>query len=229
MKKAFVFDLFGTLVEVFDKHAYRKPIEDMSRALNLEYDVFYAYWNDITHDGRMVGTFDSIFENIEYILRALDLSRPEQVIQEAVDIRLEFVKAAMGLTRNDLIETLTTLKRRGYKIGLISDCSPDVPVLWPTVDFHRFFDCVIFSCEAGVKKPNPEIYKMAANGLGVRFDECYYIGDGGSQELTGAFNVGMHPILIRSVEDEKKDIHRKYADNWNGERIYSLSALKAYK
>ena len=80
-----------------------------------------------------------------------------------------------------------------------------------------------------MKKPDPRIYKKMIESLNVEFEECDYIGDGGSDELTGAFKVGMHPILIKSKEDEKKEVYKKYADEWSGERIYCLSELIDYK
>ena len=64
--------------------------------------------------------------------------------------------------------------------------------------------------------------------LNEKAESCYYVGDGGSYELTGAKKVGMHPILIKSLSDEKKDVYKKYLDDFNGDRIYSLKELEKY-
>lgn len=40
MKKAFIFDLFGTLVDVFEKSAYKTFLEEMSKALNVDFEDF---------------------------------------------------------------------------------------------------------------------------------------------------------------------------------------------
>lgn len=228
MKKAFVFDLFGTLVKVFEKQAYVDQIQKLSDVLDVDYETFYQKWNIETYDERMTGKFSSIHENISHILDALDIDRTDEEIQKAVHFRMEFVKRSLDLHRDHLHDTLDNIKSRGYKIGLISDCSPDVPVLWETVGFKKYFDSVVFSCEVGMKKPDPRIYKKAIDALGVDFEDCYYIGDGGSNELTGAFEVGMHPILIKSIEDEMKNVRKKQADSWAEERIYCLSELKNY-
>jgi putative hydrolase of the HAD superfamily len=37
---------------------------------------------------------------------------------------------------------------------------------------------------------------MATDELGIAPEDCLYVGDGDSNELTGAAGVGMHPVLI---------------------------------
>lgn len=114
-------------------------------------------------------------------------------------------------------------------MGVISDCSPDVPEIWAEFGYGSYFDAVFFSSEVKTKKPSPQIYKMMVERLQVAFDECYYIGDGGSNELTGATAVGMHAIQIKSVADEMKHSYAKKLEAWSGERIYDLSELMFYR
>lgn len=39
----------------------------------------------------------------------------------------------------------------------------------------------------------------------------------------------MRPILIKSKDDEAKNVYKKYTDDWGGDRNYSLWDLKEYK
>ncbi len=48
-----------------------------------------------------------------------------------------------------------------------------------------------------MKKPDPCIYEEAARRLGVAFNECVFVGDGGSNELAGAKAVGMKAIQAK--------------------------------
>lgn len=41
-------------------------------------------------------------------------------------------------------------------------------------------------------KPEPEIYRIALESLGVRPDQSVFVGDGGSDELRGAREMGIH-------------------------------------
>ncbi|MDN5305135.1 MAG: putative hydrolase of the superfamily [Fusobacteriaceae bacterium] len=229
MKKAFIFDLFGTLVEVFEKEDYTKLLEDMSEIIDVPKKDFIRYWNNEVYQERMTGKFESVEKIIEFIINEIGLRRTEKQIEKAAQLRMDFTRKALNLTRKDLIVVLENIKARGYRIGIISDCSPDVPIVWEEIEYSKYFDTVIFSSQVGVKKPNPKIYKMAVDSLKVDFEDCYYIGDGGSNELTGARNVGMEAILIKPKEDEIKNIHRLLEDKWDGERIYSLSELMSYK
>jgi len=61
--------------------------------------------------------------------------------------------------------------------------------------------------------------------LGVEPQDCLYIGDGSSRELTGALQVGMHPVIIR-VPDESTDTHFvEREENWEGPEISSLQEV----
>lgn len=57
--------------------------------------------------------------------------------------------------------------------------------LWP------YFDVACMSCELGMKKPQIEIFEICLEKLGLKAEECLYVGDGGSQELETAQSVGM--------------------------------------
>jgi len=86
-------------------------------------------------------------------------------------------------------------------------------------------DVAIFSCVAGMKKPDPRIYRLATTQLAVEPENCLYIGDGSSKELTGAAEVGMHPVLIRDPDEDSSEVHRvdAEAEEWDGPVIASLS------
>ena len=80
----------------------------------------------------------------------------------------------------------------------------------------------MFSCSVGLKKPDPRIYQLAANRLEVEPESCLHIGDGGSNELTGASKVGMHPVLIRIPSEDSADAYRIDWEEWHGLTISSL-------
>jgi len=113
-------------------------------------------------------------------------------------------------------ETIAELRARGFRIGLITVCSDDVPVLWPETPFHGLFDAEVFSCSVGLRKPDPRIYLLACEQLGVEPPEAVFVGDGANDELAGAERVGMSAILF---ERDDTDVE------WEGRRISSLPEL----
>ena len=88
---------------------------------------------------------------------------------------------------------------------------------------NPFFETAIFSCAVGLKKPDPRIYQMATEQLKVKPEDCLYIGDGSSQELTGALKIGMHPVWLRIPKEINENNFRIDQEELDG---VIISALK---
>ena len=123
--------------------------------------------------------------------------------------------------RPDAVEVLSRLRESGHKTGLISDCSHEVPVVWPETALAPLIDVAVFSCSVGMRKPDPAIYRLAAERLRVRPEQCLFVGDGGSNELSGALEAGMHPVLIR-LDADSTEAHLARREEWNGPAVSSL-------
>jgi HAD superfamily hydrolase (TIGR01549 family) len=97
---------------------------------------------------------------------------------------------------------LAELKSR-VQLALISnfDHPPYVRDLLSQLELNDYFDSIVISSEAGVKKPNPRIFAPALEATGLRCDEVVYIGDT-SDDVDGAIAAGIAPILIRRNDDE---------------------------
>lgn len=220
---AIIFDLFGTLVDNFSRREYESVLAEMASVLGAPPDDFMRLWSD-TGAQRFLGILPSPEGNIEYVCRELGV-RPSEVSKKlAARIRYALTRRYV-VPRSDAIEVLSYLKSAGYKIGLISDCSSETTTVWRDTAFVPLFDATVFSCLAGVKKPDPRIYLLATGQLAVRPEECLYIGDGSSHELTGAANVGMHPVLIRVPYEDEPGTHRIDPEEWDGPRIKSLTEI----
>ncbi|GAG54737.1 unnamed protein product [marine sediment metagenome] len=222
--KAVIFDLFGTLIENFNAQEYRQVLSRMASSLSLPEASFYDLWYN-SFNQRALGIFKTLEESIRFISKELNKPVVKSGIEEAIRIRLDYTKKTL-VPREDAIETLKQLKKIGFKIGLISDCTFEVPQIWNTTTLSQYFDNVIFSCSVGIVKPDPRIYHLACKNLKVKPKNCLYIGDGGSRELSGALHIGMFPILIRSPYE--KDSVRYEEEDWNGQRINSLSEILTY-
>ena len=111
--------------------------------------------------------------------------------------------------------------------ALVSMCASDTPPLWRASPLGGMVDVEVFSCEVGLRKPEPEIYLAACERLGVEPTRCFYIGDGAYAELTGASAVGMHAVLIRDPEEVYGEALRPEAEPWTGPRIDDLREISA--
>lgn len=218
---AVIFDLFGTLVDNFSLPEYEGVLTRMASVCSLPCKEFVHLWHT-TFNERATGIFPSIDGNIQYICRRLKISPEHDRIKLAVRIRFEFTRRSLR-PRDDAVETLTQLRAKGHKIGLISDCTAEVPALWQDTPFASVIDVAVFSCSVGVKKPDPRIYNLTCERLAVTPRQCLYVGDGSSNELTGASRVGMHSVLIRVPHEAGYGAHRIDGEDWHG---VAVSALK---
>lgn len=187
--EAVVFDFFGTLIPNFSIREHQDILRQMAMIVSAPTDDFLRLWFD-TFDKRATGIFTSPEANIAHICHKLGVHVEHTRVKQAAQIRFSYT--ARSITpRPDAIATLSCLKSRGYKTGIISDCSAELPAIWQETPFAPLIDVPIFSCTAGMRKPDQRIYQKAAKQLGVASQVCLYVGDGSSQELTGASQVGM--------------------------------------
>ena len=98
------------------------------------------------------------------------------------------------------------------------------PEVWDELPLAAYVDAAVFSCVAGIRKPNPRFYGLVIEQLGVTAGECLYIGDGGGYELTGARAVGMRVALLASDDWQTNAVYNREED-WDGPRISSLAML----
>ncbi len=193
--RAVIFDFFGTLtrsVQRGPQHA------DIARKLGCDPEIVLGVL-DRTFHSRARGTFGSAEATLRWVSEQAG-GRPRRAqLRAAVPARIDALKADTRL-RPDAVSLLRALKDRGLSTGLISDCTHELPAFLPSLPVAPLLDARVFSVEVGVCKPDPAIYLAACARLGVDAQDCLYVGDGGSRELTGAAAVGMTPVRLAAPD-----------------------------
>jgi putative hydrolase of the HAD superfamily len=213
--QAVVFDLFGTLIPNLVADEYRRVTDAMAACVGAPPDDFARIYGSETWHRRATGVLGRTEDAIAYTCRSLGLPSEEVGIAKATRVRLDLTRRSLRPLPG-AIETLTVLRDRGYKVGLISDCSAEVPLLWPGCLLAPLIDAPVFSCAAGVKKPDPRIYAICCEQLQVRSRDCLYVADGSEQELSGALAAGMQAVLVRVPFAEATNPDRPEASAWQG-------------
>jgi len=220
---AVIFDLFGTLIDNFSRTEYENVLREMADIVGVPQEEFVRLWF-ATFQERNTGVFPTTQSNILYICRELKIDAPDSLVEKAADVRLDYTRRSI-VPRPGTLETLSQLKSMRLKTGLISDCSGEIPIAWKETALSRLIDVALFSCVVGFKKPDPRIYALATARLRVKPQACVYVGDGGSNELTGARQAGMHPVLLRDP-GESVDAHFiDREETWDGPAISSIPEL----
>jgi len=96
-----------------------------------------------------------------------------------------------------LYRVLPKIKQK-YKLVLLSNMDKGHKAFLKTkYKLGKKFDEVIFSCDVRVRKPNPEIYKIAIKRLNIEPKEAVFIDDFGLN-VKAAKKLGMHTILFKT-------------------------------
>jgi putative hydrolase of the HAD superfamily len=223
---AVIFDLFGTLVHTVSPDAYAGMLDELSMILGVPAGAFTTQWR-ATVDERESGLLGSIEEILAATASAVGRQPSAAQVTSASD-RWQTSCEDWLVPRDDTIATVQAFRDAGSKLGLLSNCSAEVPPLWVSSPLAPMFDATVFSCAVGAMKPHHLVYDTACELLGVRPNRCLFVGDGGSRELTGATAVGMEAILLRAPGEGHTwfDAHyRQDALEWSGTIVTSLSAL----
>ncbi|MBN2081507.1 HAD family hydrolase [bacterium] len=220
---AAVFDLFGTLIDNLAIDEYRMVTSEMAELLHVDPDRFHQFWVD-EFPQRVRGIPATLPEGILAVCRLMGESPTIEAIQQAVDLRIEYSRCVLA-TRPYSCTVLAALRERGLKTALITDCTWEVPMLWEETAFAPLFDGTVFSCDEGTQKPDPHMYLTACRRIGAAPEDCLYVGDGASTELTGARAVGMTPVQILVPDESDQHYGRAFAQEWDGPVISHISQV----
>jgi putative hydrolase of the HAD superfamily len=223
---AVIFDLFGTLVHAVSPDAYAVMLGELSAILGVSHDAFTAEWRGAI-DERESGLLGDVGEILATTAAAAG-GAPSAAQVASAGARWQAIASDWLVPRDDTLATVQAFRDAGSKIGLLSNCSAEVPPLWVHSPLASLFDFTVFSCAVGAMKPDRRVYDAACGGLGVAPERCLFVGDGGARELTGAAAVGMEAILLRAPGEGHTwfDAHyRQDALEWPGTVVASLSAL----
>ena len=224
--KGVIFDLYGTLVRNFSHTTIDSMIEGVARIIGADTEGVRKVWNATFMD-RAVGTFAPGDAMILHTCAELGLDPGPEAVREAVELRVQYFRDNF-VPRDDAVSTITRLQEAGVHVGLLSDCSFETGIVWPEGPFGELIPDPVFSFELGIKKPDPRIYHIALERVGIAPEETLYVGDGSSRELTGAAAVGMTPLLIRVPLPAGRKAYHIDKDDWQETVIESLSEVLEY-
>lgn len=144
------------------------------------------------------------FERAELTIEEFDRAFAEEALAHGHYIPgKEVIALLAGEFRPEMHEALRRINRR-YKTGCITNNVPSMqasaesPSAFYKHDIMRLFDHVIESSKVGLRKPDPRIYEMMCEALGVPPAACIYLDDLGVN-LKPARAMGMHTIKVESA------------------------------
>ena len=219
---AVVFDFYGTLTpstpsEVWEEHAARS-----ADLLGIDPDAWRAAL-DRSFPDRAAGRLGDLPATFRILALRLGVVPPEEDLLAACAAR-QAAQRELFVLRPDAAATLAELRRRGLRVGVLSDCTVELAESWPELPLAGMVDARVLSCEEGRRKPDPELFRLIAERLGAKPEECLYLGDGGGQELTGASSAGMRAYMLKAADWAENNAHSR-EDDWAGPTLGSLGEV----
>ena len=197
----FVFDLYGTLLDIWTDES-REELwegvalllgdgEDKAMSVREEYlALCSAAHRGGYHEIDLLAVFESMLEK-----RGVDTS-------VAPSLALEFRRLSMvRLSTFDRVEEMLSDLKKCGRVYLLSNAQAcfTVDELRQT-GLYGLFDGILISSDLGVKKPSPQVFRIAFERLGITPDDSIYIGNDMRDDILGASSAGMRTVYIHTAQ-----------------------------
>ena len=199
MIEAIIFDFGGVIIP--------EPEGDVNRYFSEKFSVPY----DLT---------EATIEKLLLKFQTGDITDKEFWSTFATEVGIEMPEdyeklwlneASIVPRKPDVVEIVRKLGEAGYKLAILSNTIPPYARYNRENDNYNGFEYTILSSEAGMKKPNPEFYRLALERIGAQAQDCVYIDDK-EKYLKPAEEIGMKTILFTTasqLEDELRSMDVK--------------------
>ena len=208
-----LFDLGSTLI-YFDGDwpaAMTAGLKESTRYLRslgyaLDEEAFPAAHHALIEEYYRKGEDTLIQYTSEYVLRQAIAQANAQALRgrpPAGHLRAA-LKALYGVTQKywqvepDAAAALQLLRAKGCRLGIISNApdDDDVQALVNNAQLRVFFDFVLTSAKAKVRKPAPSIFKAALAYWGAKPEQVVMVGDTVTADVAGANQMGIASVWI---------------------------------
>lgn len=200
--KAIFFDIGDTLV--FDDPPLQERFWIATQAAGLRYDKAalpaafrvgeqYAVARYIA--GEPYETPDVLRETARRILAAVSV--PELNEESWALLADRFL--AMPFQRYvhpQAFKLLESLRKRGFRIGAISDWEESLPELLDDLALSPYFDALAVSSLVGASKPSRLLFEDGLRQMGVPAENAIHVGDWRDLDIAGARSAGMDAVLF---------------------------------
>jgi len=210
--RAVLIDLYDTLV-ASDWHAWHR---EMAGLLGVDPAALRQAF-DVTRPARSVGAYPDVEGDVRAIVEATGIDDPPiELVRDVATRGFVFMQDHVRL-HDDSLEVVRSLRDRGVKTALVSNCSHDTTSVVDRLGLDEAFDAVILSFEVGARKPQPAIYHAALEAVGsVEPADAIFVDDQ-VPYCDGAGELGIGTRLI--VRRESPPPLEGWAATTNGHRV----------
>ncbi len=182
-----------------------RPGLEAASLLSANADVWRVFWPEV-EDDFMLGRVDGASVSREAwrrTLRARDC-HDEELARRAAEISQRYFRESLRLF-DDCRGLLDSLSAQ-YMLALITNGAPDTQRdKLRTLGIEPRFGAVIISGEVGIAKPDPAIFDLALERLGVEHSRVWHVGDSLRYDVAGAKAAGLTAVWLNRGGLSRKD------------------------
>lgn len=215
MYKNYIFDLYGTLIDIRTDEWSDEPWEEFAAWLTK---------NGMPYTGKEVRElYNSEVKRLEkepteYKHREIDIipvfetickkHKPDITADEIWKVGENFriITTKMIRLYPNSKKVLTELRRAGKKVFLLSNAQR--VFTWQELEktgIVEDFDDIFISSDAGCKKPDPAFYNKLLEKHNLKIEECVMIGNDSTCDIAGADSVGMDSFYVKTEISPEND------------------------
>lgn len=194
MIKGYIFDLDGVLVDTAKYHFL--AWKQLAQTLNIDFTL--------EDNERLKGV--SRMRSLDIILEIGQVTLEEGQKITLADQKNEWYKEyIMKMDETEILTGvsafLTHIKAKGMKIALGS-ASKNSPIILERTGLSQFFDAIVDGNDVTTAKPDPEVFLLGAQRLGLPPEHCVVFEDA-QAGIEAAKAAGMKVIAVGSEENLK--------------------------
>jgi len=215
--KAIIFDLWNTIVYNKGK---TNPMVTLEKMLGLNMKLYRE-----VELGFMTKRFETKKEAMISLCKHIGVKPKETLVNSLIyvwdntEINITFFP--------EVIRMLQKLKEK-YKLALLSNTDCFSTKKFIDSGYGKYFDFMAFSCNLGILKPDPEIFKIILEKLGVKPEETVMVGDNLKDDVLAAEKLGIKGILMKR-DFEKFGAKPSWIESGTHERtIKDLTELERF-
>lgn len=168
-------DLDAAFREVF---AASKPLRFPNLTGAHLHQIETQWWYDVVY--KVLGRFDVLLDFDEY----------------RRDIYEVFRGAGGWELYPETHDTLAALRGRGYRMAVVSNFDSRLPDVLAALGIAELFEDITFATAHGVAKPDPDLFRIPLQRLGLAPEAVVHVGDHMDEDVVGSRAVGLRPILV---------------------------------
>ena len=214
MINAIIFDLGGTLrIALKDKEWMKQGRVRMAElaGTDLPFEDFYAMVEERYEKYREWALRENKESNDEELwCKWLLFDYPhDRIMENRHKLSYEYRQSkGRRVVVDHGVEVLRELHKRGYHLAIISNLIGETEVYdWLEADgLTELFDSVILSPICGLRKPDPEIYRVCSRDLNIPCGEMASIADNQGRDISGARDAGVACCVLYDSPEKKHPV-----------------------